>query len=168
MLQSFSLLSGLHVNMEKSFQIFAGITTQIRDSLVGIIGFILGHLPMRYLGVPLISGKLSYQDYVAIIDRMKKWIASWKTCPLSYAEQLVLIKVVLQSCYIYWAKIFGIPRKIMRQVESIMDHFLWAGPDLTRKMHPICWDAICKPLEEGGLNIRKVKEMNEACILKHL
>lgn len=56
---------------------------------------------MKYLGVPLISVKLSYQDYVPILDRMKKRLVGWKTRPLSYMGRLILIKVVLQSCYIY-------------------------------------------------------------------
>ena len=83
-------------------------------------------------------------------------------------RRLVLIKSVLQSCYIYWARIFGLPGKIVRHIESIMAHFLWAGPDLSKKMHTIGWDSIYKSYNEGGLNIKKVKEMNDACVLKHL
>lgn len=49
-----------------------------------------------------------------------------------------------------------------------MANFLWAGPDLMRKMHSICWDVVCKPSAERGLNIKRIKEMNDACILKHL
>lgn len=128
---------GLHVNRGKSSQIFAGMATQDRDILVGITGFSVGQLPMKYLGVQLISAKLSYQDCVPILDRMKKRLAGWKTRPLSYVGRLVLIKSVLQSCYIYWAGIFGLPRKIVRQIESIMARFLWASLDLSRKMHTI-------------------------------
>lgn len=58
---------------------------------------------------------------------------------------------------------------MVKQVESIMENFLlsWSRSH-PKKMHTICWDAICKPFDEGGLNIKKVKEINDACILKHL
>lgn len=141
---------------------------QDRDILKEITGFSMDPLPMKHLGIPLILANLSYQDCVPILDRMTKRLAGWKTRPLSYAGRLTLIKYILQSFYIYWVGIFGFPGRIICQVESIMAHFLWAGLDLSKKMHAIRWDAICKPYEEGGLNLRKVKEMNDACVLKHL
>lgn len=79
-----------------------------------------------------------------------------------------MIRSVLQGCYIYWSGIFGLPERIAKQIESIMDKFLWVGPDLTKKLYTINWDAVCKPFEEGGLNIRRLKEMNNAGVLKHL
>lgn len=30
---------------------------------------------------------------------------------------------------------------------------------------PIRWNTICKPYREGGLGIRKIQEVNDACIL---
>lgn len=75
---------------------------------------------------------------------------------------------MLQGSYIYWAVIFGLLGKIKQQVESLCARFLWGGPDLTKKIHLLSWETICKPLEEGGLNIRRVKEMNRAGVLKHI
>lgn len=49
-----------------------------------------------------------------------------------------------------------------------MANFLWVRPDLARKMHTTSWDIVCKPLSEGGLKVRRIKEMNDACVLKHL
>lgn len=69
--------------------------------LLGLIGFTKGQFPMRYLGVPLVAGKLSYHDYGPIMDKIKGRLAGWKTKPLSYAWRLVLIRAVLQGCYIY-------------------------------------------------------------------
>lgn len=113
-LYTFSSYSGLHVNRDKSSQIYVSISIQDRDLLRGITGFSLGLLPMKYLGVPLIASKLIYQDYAPILDRMRKWLAGWKTRPLSYANRLTLIKLVLQSCYIYWAGIFGLLGKVVK------------------------------------------------------
>lgn len=48
-LRTFSLLSGLHVNQEKSSQIFTRVSIQDRDMLRGITGFLVGHLPMKFI-----------------------------------------------------------------------------------------------------------------------
>lgn len=53
-------------------------------------------------------------------------------------------------------------------MESIFAKFLWGGLELTKKIHEVKWDDICKPLDEGGLNIRRVKEMNNAGLMKQL
>lgn len=94
-LHTFSSYSGLHVNRDKSSQIYANISIQDHDLLHGITGFSLGLLPMKYLGVPLIASKLTYQDCALILDHMRKRLAGWKTRPLSYVGKLTLIKSVL-------------------------------------------------------------------------
>lgn len=102
-LRRFSKIFGLHVNKEKSTQIFAGVTTKMSEQLRQVTGFTLGALPMQYLGVPLVSGRLSYQECSSIVDKVQKWLAGWKNRPLSYAGRLTLIKSVLQGSYIYWS-----------------------------------------------------------------
>lgn len=114
---------------------------------------------MRYLGVPLIAGRLSSKDCTSIVDKIKQRLTGWKTRPLSFAGQLTLLKSILQSYYIYWAGMFGLPRK---QVESIFAKFLWRSPELAKNIHEVRWDEICKPLDERRLNIRRVKDMNNA------
>lgn len=52
----FAKISGLQVNKDKSTQIFAGIQTQMVEQMKQITGFCLDTLPIKYLGVPLISG----------------------------------------------------------------------------------------------------------------
>lgn len=36
----------------------------------------------------------------------------------------------------------------------------------SRKLHSICWEKIHKPIEIGGLGIKRLKEMNEALLAK--
>lgn len=162
------MISGLEVNRNKSIQIFAGIPDHIKATLSNITNFEEAHLPVHYLGVPLISGKLAKNDCIPILDRIRKRLAGWKTRPLSYASRLTLIKSVLQGCYIYWSGCFGLPGDTDRRIESLFACLLWAGPDLSRKLHSMCWENVCKPYDEGGLNLRRVKEMNTAGIMKQI
>lgn len=53
-------------------------------------------------------------------------------------------------------------------MESIFAKFLWGGLELAKKIHEVNWDEICKPLDEGGLNIRRVKDINNAGVMKQL
>ncbi len=44
-----------------------------------------GVLPVRYLGVPLISSRLYAVDYRVLLDRISKRIDSWTSRNLSFA-----------------------------------------------------------------------------------
>ena len=58
-LELFQGLSGLHVSHAKSEMFWGGCTASEGAELVQFMGFRLGSLPVRYLGVPLITGRLS-------------------------------------------------------------------------------------------------------------
>lgn len=60
----------LQVNRDKSTQMFARISMDVQQRLIGINDFTLGHLQVKYLGLPLIQGKLSYQECAPIIDKI--------------------------------------------------------------------------------------------------
>lgn len=122
------------MNKQKSTQIFAGLLESMVEQLKQITGYYIGSLAMRYLGVPLIAGRLSYKDCSNIVDKIKQRLIGWKTKPLSFARRLSLLKSILQSCYIYWAEVFGLPGRVRKQVESIFAKFLWGGPNLTKKI----------------------------------
>lgn len=123
-INSFALASGLQENKDKSTQIFAGVPASEVEQLIRVTGFRIGTLPMRYLGVPLISNRLSHIDCVSIVEKIKKRLAGWKTRPLSFARRLTLIKFVLQGCYIYWARIFGLLGNVNKEIEYIFARFL--------------------------------------------
>ena len=61
-LAKFEAYSGMHVNKQKSAVFLAGIEDSVKATILGMTGFSLGSLPMKYLGVPLISSKLSHSD----------------------------------------------------------------------------------------------------------
>lgn len=54
-------LSGLSPNPGKSSLFTCGVDNNTKDSLLGVLGFKEGSLPVRYLGVPLISSKFSQE-----------------------------------------------------------------------------------------------------------
>ncbi|XP_043696713.1 uncharacterized protein LOC122647354 [Telopea speciosissima] len=167
-LDEFAALSGLQLNRSKSSIILGGLTQASSLELLDLTGFSETKLPIRYLGVPLVSGRLSMKDCSPILDLVRRKLEGWKARFLSYAGHLQLLSSVLQGSYIYWAGIFGLPGNVVTKLESMFSNFLWSGPSLERKTHFISWDAVCKPKSEGGLGIKRVKEMNIAGITKQI
>lgn len=87
-------------------------------SLAFILNIKLGKLPMRYLGVPLITKKLKEVDYKSLADQMTARISSWTAQYLSYAGKLQLISLVLSSMYNYRCSIFWLPKKSLEKLRN--------------------------------------------------
>ena len=56
--------------------------------------------------------------------------------------------------------------KVCHSIEKLFRNFLWSANSSQTKRNLINWKTICLPKNEGGLGLRRVKEMNEACMLK--
>lgn len=67
-LSDFNKLSGLRVNYSKS-EFFCS-DTSTRQQLADILGIKVGKFPVSYVGIPLISGKLSVADYKFLTEKM--------------------------------------------------------------------------------------------------
>jgi hypothetical protein len=75
-----------------------------------------GKLPVRYLGVPLISKKLN--DCKPIVERSTTRTDSWSSKFLSYAGIFQLIKSVLFSLQMYRTIMFILPKKVIKAMEQ--------------------------------------------------
>jgi hypothetical protein len=56
-----------------------------KTRILDVLQFKEGKLPVRYLGVPLISGRLSYSDCNPLIDRLTERMRAWTAKHLSFA-----------------------------------------------------------------------------------
>ena len=68
-LNRFEGCSGLQVNKLKSAIFIAGVNGEVKSALLNITGFSLGRFPMKYLGVPLISTRLSHCDCQPLLEK---------------------------------------------------------------------------------------------------
>ncbi|GJY22644.1 RNA-directed DNA polymerase, eukaryota, reverse transcriptase zinc-binding domain protein [Tanacetum coccineum] len=67
------------------------------EEILKIIPFKRGKLLVRYLGVPLVSKKISVKDCKNLVDKVKARVNDWKNNSLSYARRTQLIASVLAS-----------------------------------------------------------------------
>lgn len=127
---TFASYSGLKISLEKSTLYMAGISQPNRDAILLNFPFDSGTLPVRYLGLPLLTKCMTSNDYAPLIEKIKGRISSWTVRPLSYAGRLQLIRSVLLSMVNFWSAAFRLPRSCIREIESVCSAFLWSGPEL--------------------------------------
>lgn len=65
--QVFSNCSGLLINKAKSHCFFSNVDEGTREHIISATGFQIGSLPIKYLGLPLITTKLSYRACIPLI-----------------------------------------------------------------------------------------------------
>ncbi|KAL0347742.1 UNVERIFIED_CONTAM: hypothetical protein Scaly_1790200 [Sesamum calycinum] len=100
-LSEFAALSGLKVNPHKSQIILSKAVQQDKQQMIDVLGFQEGFLPVRYLGVPLISSRLKIADCKPLIDKLDSRIAGWSHLNLSFAGRAQLIQSVLSTLHSY-------------------------------------------------------------------
>ena len=146
----------------------AGDNTFFREEILALFGYSLGSMPIKHLGVPLISTSLSSVDCRRLIDKILARIQSWTTRFLSFAGRLQLILSVLYSLQNYWAGLFIFTRKVINEIEKLIRRFLWSGPDLKVHGSKVAWEDIATPKEEGGLGLRKLEDINFSLMAHHI
>ena len=85
-LTKFKAFSGMQVNKEKSDVFLAGIDDSVKAIILNMTRFSLGSVPMKYLGVPLISSRFSHSDFQPLLDKIMARIQSWTSRSLSFED----------------------------------------------------------------------------------
>lgn len=163
-LLTFSQLSGLTPNLEKSAVFFSGVLPSIQCEILAMVGFASGSLPVRYLGVPLITKRLGAADCQVLVDRILQRVRSWTTRFLSFGGRLLLIQSVLFGIQAFWSYHFILPARVLHSVERLLAGFLWTGSALSGRGARVSWDDVSKPKKEGGLGLKKLKDWNAAAL----
>ncbi|KAK4383918.1 hypothetical protein Sango_3108000 [Sesamum angolense] len=143
----------LKVNSAKSQIIFSRAVQQERQQILDYLGFQEGSLPVKYLGIPLTSSRLTIADCRPLIDKVDARLAGWNNQILSYAGWLQLIKSVLTTLHTYWASAFILPKGVLKILEKKMRQFLWQGSAGSRNAK-VAWAWISKRKRKEGLRYR--------------
>ncbi|XP_021721357.1 uncharacterized protein LOC110688913 [Chenopodium quinoa] len=103
-----------------------------------LLGVSQGTIPFRYLGVPFSSKKLTIAQCRPLVEKT------------------------------YWAQIFILPKKILKEVEARFRCFLWTGSSAPAKKSLVAWNNVCLPKVCGGWNLLSLPEWNKAAVTKLL
>nr|GEY28408.1 hypothetical protein [Tanacetum cinerariifolium] len=88
-LEEFKNVLGLVLSIPKSTAFFCNVPTALKASIFNSMPFAECTLPIKYLGVPLISFRLLYRDYKVLVEKLESRVNDWRNKFLSLAEQLM-------------------------------------------------------------------------------
>ena len=166
-LARFEEVSGLRINLGKSKLVPIGVVHNM-DVLMGMLGCRQSSLPLRYLGLPLGAKFKELPIWNPILEKMERRLAGWKRLYLSKGGKVTLIKSTLSSLPTYFFFFLPLTRKVANRMEKLQRDFLWSGINGNSKLHLVNWAQVCKPLQVGGLDIRRLRSFNSALLQKWL
>ncbi|XP_056685422.1 uncharacterized protein [Spinacia oleracea] len=149
----FSSASGLEANMDKSNIYFGGASVLDKTDILAGEKISEACLPFGYLGVPLSSKKMSYQQCKPLVDKILARAKVWSTKFLSYAGRLFLIKTILFGMQTFWCQIFILPKRIIKEVEAYCRCFLWTGDTAASKKALVAWDKLYLPRNSSSWSV---------------
>ncbi|XP_020262978.1 uncharacterized protein LOC109838956 [Asparagus officinalis] len=165
----FSGVSGLDANPSKSVVFYGGVPEPVKEAIKNHLNFSEGYFPIRYLGVPLVSKRLSLQDcnplFTKISNQFQKCLSIRN---LSYAGRIQIIKSIILGIQIYWTSCYILPIKVLQKVDELCRDFLWGKKDKIRKISLVSWSKTCTGTIYGGLGIFSSIIWNYASAMKIL
>ncbi|XP_010490042.1 PREDICTED: uncharacterized protein LOC104767758 [Camelina sativa] len=164
-LDDFGGWSSLVMNRGKTELFLAGVN-ETESFAITQYGFPQGSLPIRYLGLPLMSRKLKLIEYAPLVEKVKKRFTMWDVKSLSFAGRLQLIVSVITGTMVFWMSTFKLSRGCIREIKSLCSRLLWSGGIENYHKAKVSWSKVCLPKSEGGLCIRRFTEWNTALNLK--
>lgn len=105
-LYCFEVASDLKINFAKSSLIYLGRELGMNRPLFDILNCMVQVLLIKYLGLPLGVQGLSKEDWLGLIEKVEKKLASWKGKLLSLGGRLILVNAVLSSIPAYFMFVY--------------------------------------------------------------
>ncbi|KAL9840518.1 hypothetical protein AtNW77_Chr2g0229441 [Arabidopsis thaliana] len=144
----------------------AGIPEAERISILQQFPFEFCSLPVRYLGLPLLTRKMTASDYLPLVEKIRSQISTWTARAFSFAGRLQLLSSVVFSLTNFWISAFRLPKACIRDIDKLCSAFLWSGPVLNPRKAKVAWKEVCTLKSEGGLGLRSIEEANKVSMLK--
>lgn len=164
----FELMSGLKVNFSKSSIFGVGIEDHVCDFTAQTLRCKQGHLPFKYLGLPIGANSCRLLMWNPIIQNISSRLVAWKGKLLSIGGRLCLIKSVLSNLPIYFLSLFPMPVAVSTAIEKKFRCFLWSGKEEGKSICNVGWPTVSMPKSAGGLGIGSLQNKNKALLFKWL
>ena len=166
-LDDFASWSGLHMNPSKTELFTSGLELS-ESAAIAAYAFPVGQLPIRYLGLPLMSRKLKISEYSPLMLKLTARFQAWSAKALSFPGRLQLLKTVIFGTVNFWISAFILPKGCIKSIEALSARFLWSGSLDKRGIAKMSWKTVCLPKEEGGLGLRSLVVWNQVLCLRFI
>ena len=108
-LKDFEQRSGMAISLQKTSFFAAGISEAEVQGIKDRTGLSPGELPIRYLGVPLHTKKISLAQCAPLLQSIKTKLRSWTVKKLTYAGRMQLVTSVINGITNFWTSSFILP-----------------------------------------------------------
>ncbi|KAG6707971.1 hypothetical protein I3842_06G057300 [Carya illinoinensis] len=125
-----------------------------------------GKWQCNYLRVPLHVGWITIKLFEPLLLKLQKKLASWKSNILSFGGKIILLKHVLSSMPIHILSVMNLLKGVFKAIKSIFSSFIWNSTDDKRKRKWVSWKNIFLLVEEGGLGIRSLADVQMSLSMK--
>lgn len=123
-------------------------------------------MPVRYLGVPLCTKKLTMANCAPLLQSIKSKLLAWTTRTLSFGGRLQLLGTVIAGISNFWSCAFILPKACLAEIDSICGKFMWKGKTEGPYSAKVSWSSVTTPKREGGLGLKNLHLWNLASVLK--
>ncbi|XP_026378098.1 uncharacterized protein LOC113272487 [Papaver somniferum] len=165
-LEDFGAQYGQVINFDKSSILYSSnLDPSYCDSLSHILGVKNMVSNEKYLGSPLLIGISKVKSFEEIKTAFERRLANWQGETTCQAGRGTMVKVVLNAVPLYQMSTFKIPKKLIKQLDTLQRKFFW-GYKSNRGNNPISWSDMCIPKEFGGQAFRDLEMLNQALLTK--
>ncbi|XP_059629660.1 uncharacterized protein LOC132272550 [Cornus florida] len=152
---------GLAVSKEKS-EVFITNSVRRKTGIIRSLGCKVGKLPFTYLGFPISDKMVRSMDCNKLVEKVISLTTRWNGLHLSIAGRVELSRAVILPLVHYWTSVFSLPAVIINIIERKMRNYIWGYVKDKKKMHGLRWNKFVVPKEEGGLGLRRLRDIDKA------
>lgn len=163
----FCAASGHKVSLSKTKVYFSkNVSVCSRRAICSRLGYNEMNSLGKYLGVPLITGRVSASTYQYLSQRLRIKLAGWKAKTLSLAGRITLAKSALASIPLYTMQSCLLPISSCKDLEKIMRNFIWGHTQNRKGVNLLKWEEVCQPKKHGGAGLLHLEAQNKAFMAK--
>ncbi|KAL4590833.1 hypothetical protein LXL04_003776 [Taraxacum kok-saghyz] len=165
-LYCFQRTYGLRVNLEKSALFGIGVDANMTKNMALIIGCKTESLPTTFLG-KLIGLNIGVaRSWKPMIDKIRKKLSTWKLKSLSCGGRHTIVNNILGTMGNFVFSLHRAPKSVTKEIEGIRREFFWGGDKENRRITWVKWDRVMTNVDQGGLGIGSLNDINKALLSK--
>ena len=156
MLDTFSAMSGLNVNNDKTQISWIGSMKNCNIKYMRDKNFIWDPGSFKVLGIMFSTNteRITSLNFEGKIEEVKREISRWKRRNMTPLGRITIIKTLLIPKLTHlFISLPDPPQKLIKELDEIIYRFMWGG-----KTHKIKKSVMCKSYEEGGYKMINISD----------